>query len=171
MYKLIKMYKIPLELSDRMDYLIFNGVFDTISTKTIKKGGKFVVDLFERCKRKKVTFYSCLLNCQYNFYRKHLGADFSKYVGSLMLNFYEADAFDDAFLLKWRNSEIDHILKQHFLYDEKLMEDFKNDSKDFLSWIARNAGVEEMSDIISGSGSDSGSDSDSDSDSGSDSDE
>lgn len=37
MYRLLRAYKIPVELSDRIDYLIFNGVFDSSITKTIKK--------------------------------------------------------------------------------------------------------------------------------------
>lgn len=166
MYRMLRAYSIPMELSDRMDYLIFNGIFGKSFTKeNIEKLTPQVKQLFIRSKRDKVVPFAFLLNMQHNFYQRFPAMDFRKAIGNFMFYFYNGESFPEDFLLKWKSDEIIPILEQHFLYDEEGFDTFKEDCSDFLNWATGENNGEEGGE---GSGSDSDNDSDSDSDSDSD---
>lgn len=159
MYRMLRAYKIPLELSDRLDYLIFNGVFGKSFTKeSIERLTPLVKQLYIRSKREKVVPFAFLLNMQHNFYQRFPSMDFRKAIGNFMFYFYNGDPYPEDFLARWKNDEITHILEQHFLYDEEGFELFKEDSKDFLNWAT---GDNEADDDDDEDGNSSDSDSDS----------
>jgi len=152
LYRCLRAYQIPFEKSDRMDYLIFNVIFDESFPKQIPRMSKLVKTLSTRSKRSKVTQHAFLLNLQHIFCSRFSSTNFTALTGTFFMEFYKLRIFTEQFLLKFKTGQLNEILAQHFLYNEGHMNKVKKDAEGFLTWVENEAN--ESSEEESGSADD-----------------
>ena len=155
------MFRIPINLKDRFDFLLFQVVFTKGFIKQISKRASWLSKIFKRARRDQFLQYAIILNVQHFMFERYPETD-PKLTSTIFMKFYEAELLNEKFCLKWKNGELDSILPQHFLYTAENYPKLKENAKDFLDWLENEGGSDsEDSDDSSGSDSDSGSGSDS----------
>jgi len=90
-YSLLKKFELKKELTEWNGYIIFNTVFGINVAKEVKGYAKYLVALFVRAHRSKFIMYESLLCLEYKLCKQYPDQDFTKYISTIMMNFYQCD--------------------------------------------------------------------------------
>jgi len=135
LYNIIKKCKFTKETSEMNGFLIFNTIFGLNIAKEVKTHSKYLFATFSRAHREKFLRYEVLLSLEYKLLKQYPETDFTKYIPTIMMGFYQADVLDKEWLLKWKAGEHDEILSEHCLWDKELDDQFKEKAADFLKFL------------------------------------
>lgn len=109
-YKRLKMFRIPISLKDRFDYLFFQTVFTSSGfIKQVEKRGPWISKIFLRARREKFLSHAVVLNSAYLFFERYPETD-PKLVSTMLMKCFEAGILDEKFCLSWMEKEIDGLM-------------------------------------------------------------